>query len=410
MMFFPNDPEQQTTAAVVVRKESHVDTSIPPTQPTSTSSDNETGDTNDSIQAITSQPMEVINEPTIPSTIEAATVLTTIPATIVAAPTTENQSNPPPSSSSSASSSISDNNESLQFCQSTTLTAIDGNVHAIPHVCQGPLYQHSTQQINAFAIDQSYRRSVTQPMWGKRRSLPPSLHKILWYGNEQLLQVVQALVCQHQHNLQTLQIPPTPNNDDDHTLYRYTVSFDGTDATATKQQEIWAFINSMAPYSSDWLKLTEQQLEGQTLESFDAIVLGPFVTCAHDTIYCTEQSPSPVLTLSTLATHFSKPIIYITSWDNRNDISGFFDLQTVEKSQPQRKNVHFLPSRRYIEALNEGDCWSVSSDYLDASNTLVPDCHTNHGNFVCTGSQGSYADLVVWDVLELLNQYTYPSR
>lgn len=290
--------------------------------------------------------------------------------------------------------------DDVTFCRSPLLQSpidVFSDQSDIHYQCAGPLYDALIADLHPFARDQTYRRLPAEH-WGKRQFGLVADKRILFYGNSHTRQVAKALACQ-QMELKHLETVVSINTT---RVHQFDMRNNATMVVVT---------NTFAPYSHEWVKLTEEDM-GMSLQSFDALVVGAFNNCEGDNAFSREMVrysqemenvdciniPPP--TLIQIAQHFAGPIIYVTMFvKSANEQDHDLTRQEIQQLRTvhNRTNVHFVEARKYIDATH--DC-------RGQERFNVSDCYPQEGSggptHECTGPQGGHADLIAWDVIEHL--------
>lgn len=297
------------------------------------------------------------------------------------------------------------------YCRSPTVMGLDifSETQPVFYQCDGPLYHDYTASLYPFVQnrydalsehDDLSSSKTTRPTWGHRNfGLPPN-SRILFYGNSHTRQVAKSLACQQ---MELGHLKAVVNRDHGGKVQEYDTVNNST---------VVVLANGYAPYSWHWVNLTEEEL-GEPLDSFDAVVMGAFNKCDGINNFSNEMQAIsermeevdclhiPPPTLTEMSRYFKGPIIYVTmfvpSANEQNPDVTRAELFKITAATG-RTNLHLVNSHQHTHEMNEKECRGE----LRLETT---DCTT--GSFtthVCTGAQGGYADLIAWDVIELLHQ------
>lgn len=285
----------------------------------------------------------------------------------------------------------------------------------LQYQCQGTAYDNFSRKLHDFADDKAGRTTT----WGRRIYPLPANSNVLFFGNSHLRQVSKTAICQYAHQIRSL------------TMYSsdiFRIQF-VNNATWT------SITNAALVYSNRWQKLLEEQL-GQPLEQLDGIVLGKFTSYqeARGTNYektmkeeerqysgrvnFTSISPP---TLSSIAQVYGGPLVGVSMFSQQYE-SEFLEttvqaIQTLRQVE-HRTNLYSVNARAYVGKLElecgSDDRWTVGTchevrEWLNAASRSSMNANTRNRKgrspadmHRCTGALGGHADLISWDIIELL--------
>jgi hypothetical protein len=170
-------------------------------------------------------------------------------------------------------------------------------------------------------------------------------------------------------------------------------------------------INSDCVYHKDkWQEIVEQLL-GQPLSSYDAIVMGyfnPMVSSVptkfnagltqmyidHPELF-DENFTSP--TVDRLANIYQGGIVTVSMFAPRDQyvLTTGLDTMNYWRNQTNRANIQVVDGRKHIEAMGV-ECGSDDPITVGQCDNINKVAHR------CCGPAGGHADLVAWDVIEEL--------
>jgi hypothetical protein len=297
------------------------------------------------------------------------------------------------------------NDTGFRFCQASFVGSAQNTSHQMKvwYQCEGLIYEEFGQDLHSLAVSlvNHHQRSTG---WGRRPAALPANSTVLVFGNSHARQIAHALSCQHGDTQVVSVLRYDTNQPDAHMV---------TQIRFANHATLWVVANSYVAYSPHWKRLLEQQL-GIPLRTMDAIVLGIFNGCTAknaftsgvlkmsaaspeaDEIDCTVHYGP---TVQEVAAVFDKPILFTTMLGKARleqaDL-GRHEVQVLRKRH-NRTNVYFLPSRRYIDMMDQecGARFKLNVSICDNG----PAARSMHR---CMGSQGGHPDLVAWDVTEFL--------
>jgi hypothetical protein len=319
----------------------------------------------------------------------------------------------PPSISGDVVQSQNDNpmltQSSLHICRSSELPFKPKSI-TMRYTCKGEEYDDFGKHLIAFANNSS----VHGLHWGRRQYPIPDNKTVLMMGNSHTRQLIHALVCQYNAVLESI-LPCHSCKAPGHFVFT---------ARFRNNATLFVSTNNYIVYTRRFVTLLEQTtLEGRSLESVDAIVLGKFngwhdsknttfqrdmvalrnTSGAEDVDFETVQPPD----LAEMAALYAGPIVTVSSYTRNADEDTARRREAVGRlTREGRSNVFFVEGRKYIERL--GEC---AYDGDPKSNTCRDPSDPNRANsrgspsHRCIGAHGGHPDLNAWGVIEFLFEH-----
>jgi len=301
-----------------------------------------------------------------------------------------------------------DDDDTLRLCRlpqiprlnepKVRLAQLAGNLD-VGYQCAGSDYDRCVAAFQEFARRKIHNNNNST--WG-RQGVPflgrtdnhgdrPNGTTVLFLGNSNTRQIVEALLCQYSDDI--VQVNATfvalRNNV---TLYHSTNQF-------------------YHHLPNQWdIYLQQHTLGGRPLQSLDAVVLGDFnvpqrtrssnfyrtvTQRAMEEGVAIDEAFTP--TIDVVARRYTNgPIVYVS--DVRSTTVPHPTAQRLQsllqREQPQRTNVVAMAGGRYVSQI--GPCLARDNQ------NVGPAYNSGHGHR-CTG-RGGHADLLAWDVAELLHE------
>ena len=332
------------------------------------------------------------------------------------------------SSNNSIVHNHADSNSDLQHHFCTKPQIRHNNVTAkLLYQCSGTSYDQFATKLYELVGKTSSRNDSKFTLWGRREYPLPNNTSILVLGNSHLRQVSKTLVCQYANQIQDFSQTSAE---------MFTIRF--------QNNSTWISItNTVLVYSQEWNSLVETfflRHKNLTFRSMDALIFGKFTlyqealhtnyeytmqeeqhnyeqgigedyTTSNDN---TTNATFTDISFSTIsppqlvdaARVFANPIVAISMFATTDIPRAQAAQKAYHQAFPNRTNVKFVNSRKYIEQLGlecgsddkqtMGTCHEPGDIILN-SNRSPADMHR------CAGSHGGHADLIAWDLIEKLH-------
>jgi hypothetical protein len=287
------------------------------------------------------------------------------------------------------------------------------------YFCEGPKYDHFADKFEAFLSNVTHYHDENSSQvshhtfttgskshcWGKRKFPFPANATILAVGNSHTRQVLLSIKCQYP------------------TLQYHEPAFNETESNATVKRRSTYYVieflnhakmhlltNHALFYSRKWRQYLESMVK-MKLESFDLLIVGKINTFneafnSSFMVLMMEKAAEleeadfktvPPPTLYEFAHLYSGPIVaHSMMADYGRDILNQEMLGLVKRVN--RPNLHFVNGRTYIPLLGE-EC---ASDQWDQ----ISDCLPKASQHRCIGRRGGHPDLVAWDIIEAVHNYS----
>eukprot|EP00977_Amphora_coffeiformis_P028875 scaffold37622_cov199-Amphora_coffeaeformis.AAC.2 len=172
-------------------------------------------------------------------------------------------------------------------------------------------------------------------------------------------------------------------------------------------------INAPIPYSKRWKERLQEETQN-SLDSYDAVVLGLMNECGLENAFATEMKalseqlpdvdclhiPPPTLTKWTQVYH--GPIIFLPMMSPKDELVKpiLKDMENILEKQTQFQHLSYLPARQHIEAMGIECASNSRTGTSDCTNDMGPITGPNRHR--CEGASGGHPNLVAWDLIERL--------
>lgn len=293
----------------------------------------------------------------------------------------------------------------------------------VKYQCEGPDYDNFMQQYQyPFIVNRSANGF---PHWGKRPTiLPPpptegpgsssrSSSKgrtILFLGNSHTRQALSSMLCQYRDHIDSYVPLVDINVPGSGFRQKYVLKSSNNDNLLT----IYGITNSAYIYSKKWKSNLEYILDGQKLNSLDAIVHGQFNN--YDPVYNSTQMwqyfrlyatrlPNQEIDIDRhphgfqmreLAKAYQGPIVAVSMLTDKGNYWNIKATDELHKLQAEgRTNVRVVISKQHYKAMGQ-NCQSFDSKLVS---TCTESDKTSHS---CMGEKGGLPDMVSWDIIEAL--------
>jgi hypothetical protein len=305
---------------------------------------------------------------------------------------------------------IEEENPNFKVCNAT---------ESHQYYCEGPEYDQFADKFDAFLSNIShynngkfrniYKTASKSRCWGKRQFPLPANSNILAIGNSHTRQILFSLMCQYP-TLQVTEPEFDATNEKNSTARRrgtyYIIEF-------TNHAKLHLVTNHALFYSRKWNQYLESLVKTK-LDEFDQLIVGKIntYTLALNTTFMAlmmektaefedaDFTTIPPPTVYDFAQLFPGPIVaHSMMADYGQDILNREMMESIKKAN--RSNVLFVNGRMYIPLL--GECASVRWDQ-------VSDCLSTESGHRCIGRRGGHPDLLAWDVIEALHNYSNTCR
>ena len=335
------------------------------------------------------------------------------------------------------------NADSFSFCrvspdpkEGEAPVVMDNVPMRLKHQCAGDVYDRFGKSLESLIKDELSKPTRSKsPRWGKRTFLLPFLtpasynrrqRAILIMGNSHTEQLVSTLLCQFSSQFVNRTV-------------LYSEEEEGGEGLALQVQlsqntVVYVVVNCPFLYSNIWQGTLEEVLQ-RSLNSFDAIVVGSFVSDDPQRkkrmlilqgehpdwdIDFNNRGPSVVDVAATYRGAIFWAGMFSESADTEHKRT-LRDISLLKTNNSQnRTNVRSVDSRRFIRKLKsqypDDASTAVDECAADDSQSLVSTCVTDTSvaryseGHRCTGASGGHPDFVVWDLLELIHQELTSAR
>ena len=304
--------------------------------------------------------------------------------------------------------------EMYNFCKAKKIHAA-GWEHDVIYNCIGTAYDAFVERMKSFTMARCSTQG--QGAWGKRRYPIPQDTTVLLTGNSHARQVMEALMCQAQDHVSSVErLPATEDG--------YGFSFR---AKFNNNSTLVALTNAPIVYSPKWAIFMQDLLfDGRDLnEAVDAIIVGRhngvpdskgssfekamLSTSLADVNFTAHYAPS----FQDVISRFNGPVLHLGMFagDSRYESVGLAQ-KVVRDHYPNRTNLGVVDSRQYVSTLGEcgaairkeSKCWAHGEDSSNVTHHKPESMHR------CTGSGGGLPDLAAWDLIEDLYDLLWYNR